>query len=92
MSASAESWQVLAHRCSDTEGGAPVAHASGVSRNTVIKAEREVEDGIEPSERLRALGAVTGLSSTSSPDSWRLSTISSTPIPAAIRCLCSLDL
>jgi hypothetical protein len=25
-------------------------------RNTVIKAEREVEDGIGPSERLRALG------------------------------------
>jgi len=27
-----------------------------MSRNTVIKAEREVASGIEPSERLRALG------------------------------------
>ena len=43
--------QMLGHR-----GKSAVAHASGMSRNTVIKAEREVEDGIEPSERLRALG------------------------------------
>jgi transposase len=37
-------------------GKSAVASASGMSRNTVIKAEREVEDGIEPSERLRAKG------------------------------------
>lgn len=33
-----------------------VAQASGMSRNTVIKAQREVECGIEPKERLRAIG------------------------------------
>ena len=37
-------------------GKSAVASASGMSRNTVIKAEREVEDGIEPSERLRVKG------------------------------------
>ena len=37
-------------------GKSAVALASGMSRNTVIKAEREVASGIEPSERLRALG------------------------------------
>jgi hypothetical protein len=37
-------------------GKSAVALASGMSRNTVIKAEREVEDGIEPSERLRVKG------------------------------------
>lgn len=37
-------------------GKSAVAVASGMSRNTVIKAEREVASGIEPSERLRALG------------------------------------
>ena len=37
-------------------GKSVVADASGMSRNTVIKAEREVAAGIEPSERLRALG------------------------------------
>ena len=33
-----------------------VAQASGMSRNTVIKAEREVIEGLGPSERLRAPG------------------------------------
>ena len=37
-------------------GKSAVAEASGMSRNTVIKAEREVSEGIEPSERQRALG------------------------------------
>ena len=37
-------------------GKSAVAAASGMSRNTVIKAEREVTAGIEPSERLRAPG------------------------------------
>jgi hypothetical protein len=37
-------------------GKTAVAEASGMSRNTVIKAEREVEVGIEPSERVRAPG------------------------------------
>lgn len=35
---------------------AAVARASGMSRNTVIKAQGEVEAGIEPSEQLRAPG------------------------------------
>jgi len=38
-------------------GKSAVADASGMSRNTVIKAEREVEAGTEPSDRQRALGA-----------------------------------
>ncbi|MGI8791777.1 MAG: ISAzo13 family transposase [Acidimicrobiales bacterium] len=38
-------------------GKSAVAAASGMSRNTVIKAQREVEAGIDPSERLRAPGA-----------------------------------
>jgi hypothetical protein len=37
-------------------GKTAVAAASKMSRNTVIKAEREVAAGIEPSERLRAIG------------------------------------
>jgi hypothetical protein len=37
-------------------GKSAVAAASGMSRNTVIKAESEVAAGIEPSERLRAPG------------------------------------
>ena len=37
-------------------GKTAVANASGMSRNTVIKAEREVGEGIEPSDRLRAPG------------------------------------
>lgn len=37
-------------------GKTAVASASGMSRNTVIKAVREVEAGIEPSVRLRAPG------------------------------------
>jgi len=37
-------------------GKSAVADASGMSRNTVIKAEREVLTGIEPSERQRAVG------------------------------------
>jgi len=37
-------------------GKSAVADASGMSRNTVIKAEREVVAGIEPSDRQRALG------------------------------------
>ena len=37
-------------------GKTAVATASGMSRNTVIKAEREVAAGIEPSSRLRAPG------------------------------------
>ncbi|MGH9893147.1 MAG: ISAzo13 family transposase [bacterium] len=38
-------------------GKSLVASASGMSRNTVIKAQAEVEAGIEPSDRLRAPGA-----------------------------------
>jgi transposase len=38
-------------------GKSAVAEASGLSRNTVIKAQGEVEAGIEPSARLRAPGA-----------------------------------
>src|SRR5205807_960760 len=37
-------------------GKSAVAAASGMSRNTVIKAEREVGAGIEPADRLRARG------------------------------------
>jgi transposase len=37
-------------------GKTAVAECSGMSRNTVIKAEREVTEGIEPSDRQRALG------------------------------------
>jgi hypothetical protein len=37
-------------------GKSAVASASGMSRNTVIKAEAEVASGIEPSDRLRAPG------------------------------------
>jgi hypothetical protein len=37
-------------------GKTAVADSSGMSRNTVIKAEREVSEGIEPSERQRVLG------------------------------------
>jgi transposase len=37
-------------------GKSAVAEASGMSRNTVIKAEREVREGIEPTERQRAVG------------------------------------
>ena len=37
-------------------GKTAVATASGMSRNTVIKAEAEVTDGIEPAVRLRASG------------------------------------
>jgi hypothetical protein len=37
-------------------GKTVVAEASGMSRNTVIKAEHEVEAGIAPSKRLRAQG------------------------------------
>jgi transposase len=37
-------------------GKSAVAEASGMSRNTVIKAEREVSVGIEPSDRQRAVG------------------------------------
>jgi transposase len=37
-------------------GKTAVAVASGMSRNTVIKAEDEVRSGIEPSQRLRAPG------------------------------------
>jgi hypothetical protein len=37
-------------------GKTAVAEASGMSRNTVIKAEREVATGVEPSDRLRAVG------------------------------------
>jgi transposase len=37
-------------------GKSAVADASGMSRNTVIKAESEVRSGIEPSSRLRAPG------------------------------------
>jgi len=38
-------------------GKSRVAAASGMSRNTVLKAQAEVEVGIEPSDRLRARGA-----------------------------------
>ena len=37
-------------------GKTAVAEASGMSRNTVIKAEREVIEGLEPTDRLRAPG------------------------------------
>jgi transposase len=37
-------------------GKTSVAAASGLSRNTVIKAQAEIEAGIEPSDRLRAPG------------------------------------
>ena len=37
-------------------GKTAVAAASGMSRNTVIKAEAEVAAGVEPSSRLRAVG------------------------------------
>jgi hypothetical protein len=37
-------------------GKSAVAEASGMSRNTVIKAEREVMAGMEPSDRLRPVG------------------------------------
>jgi len=37
-------------------GKSAVATASGMSRNTVIKAEGEVAAGIEPTDRLRAVG------------------------------------
>ena len=37
-------------------GKTAVAVTSGMSRNTVIKAEREVVTGIEPTKRLRAVG------------------------------------
>ena len=37
-------------------GKTAVADASGMSRNTVIKAVAEVEAGMEPSDRLRAIG------------------------------------
>ena len=37
-------------------GKTAVAVASGMSRNTVIKAVGEVEAGIEPSDRQRAVG------------------------------------
>jgi hypothetical protein len=37
-------------------GKSAVASASDMSRNTVIKVEREVEDGSEPSERLQTQG------------------------------------
>ena len=37
-------------------GKSAVAEASGMSRNTVIKAEREVASGIEPTARQRAVG------------------------------------
>ena len=37
-------------------GKTAVAEASGLSRNTVIKAEKQVREGIEPSERLRPVG------------------------------------
>jgi transposase len=38
-------------------GKTAVAVASGLGRNTVTKGEREVREGVEPSERLRAPGA-----------------------------------
>jgi hypothetical protein len=38
-------------------GKSRVAAASGLSRNTVIKGEAEVEAGVEPSDRIRAPGA-----------------------------------
>src|SRR5271170_4389236 len=37
-------------------GKSAVAECSGMSRNTVIKAEREVTAGIEPTDRQRAVG------------------------------------
>jgi transposase len=37
-------------------GKTAVAEASGMSRNTVIKAQAEVERGIEPADRLRPVG------------------------------------
>jgi Rhodopirellula transposase DDE domain len=43
-------------QCLGRGGKSAVAEASGMSRNTVIKAEREVTAGIEPSLRQRAEG------------------------------------
>jgi hypothetical protein len=37
-------------------GKSAVAESSGMSRNTVIKATRELESGISPSDRQRAVG------------------------------------
>jgi transposase len=51
--------RVVAGACSQMLGPgskSAVAAASGMSRNTVIKAEREVENGLEPSEVLRVPG------------------------------------
>jgi transposase len=51
--------RVVAGACSQMLGPgnkSAVAAASGMSRNTVIKAEREVEAGLEPSEVLRVPG------------------------------------
>jgi hypothetical protein len=51
--------RVVAGACSQMLGPgskSAVAAASGMSRNTVIKAEREVEGGLEPSEVLRVPG------------------------------------
>ena len=72
--------RVMAGACSQMlgrGGKSAVASASHISRNTVIKAEREVEGGIEPSEHLRAAGAGIGRLSTSSRGFCRLSTSSS---------------
>jgi transposase len=48
-------------------GKSAVAGASGMSRNTVIKAEREVLSGMEPSSRQRALGGGDRLSEIKQP-------------------------
>ncbi|MHB1777546.1 MAG: hypothetical protein ACYCU7_16375 [Acidimicrobiales bacterium] len=60
-------------------GESAVAHASGMSRTTVIKAEREVRGGIEPTQRLRTWAVATSRSSRSSRASWRRSTSWSAP-------------
>ena len=65
-------------------GKTAVAEASGLSRNTVTKAQREVEAGIAPTEQLR-VGA-TDRQSTSSRGSPRRSTSSCIPRPADTRC------
>jgi hypothetical protein len=52
-------WRVVASACPPMPGHggkSAAAHASGMSRNTVIKAESEVESGIEPSEPLEPSG------------------------------------
>ena len=69
-------------------GKTAVAAASGMSRNTVIKAEAEVVAGIEPSVVCVRRAVVTSRWSTSSPGCWRRWTSWCIPRPGVIRCRC----